>query len=73
MAAGATLPRYCVISVMRRVLCDVTHGGVCNKNTEKWTECVCVKMEMWWDGKDVTNELHLQLHCIYTNDNVKPI
>jgi hypothetical protein len=30
-------------------------------------------METWWDGKEVTNELHLQLHCIYTNDNVKPI
>jgi len=54
--------------------CDVTDGGVlCNENTEKWTECVCVKMETWWDGKEVTNELHLQLHCIYANDNVKPI
>jgi hypothetical protein len=45
---------------------------VCNENAEKWTECVCVKMETWWDGKEVTNEFHLQLHCIYTNDNVKP-
>jgi hypothetical protein len=55
--------------------CEVTHGGLCNKNAEKWTECVCVcvKVEIWWDGKEVTNELHLQLHCIYTNDNVKPI
>ena len=55
--------------------CDVTHGGLCNVNAEKWTECVCVcvKMETWWDGKEVTNELHFQLHCIYTNDNVKPI
>ena len=54
--------------------CDVTDGGgLCNENTEKWTECVCVKMETWRDGKEVTNELHLQLHCIYTNDNVKPI
>jgi len=26
-------------------------------------------METWWDGKEVNNELHLQLHCIYTNDN----
>ena len=34
--------------------CDVTHGGLCNKNAEKWTECVCVKMETWWDGKEVT-------------------
>jgi hypothetical protein len=50
--------------------CDVTHGGLCNENAEKWTECVCVKMETWWDDKEVTNELHLQLHCIYTNDNV---
>jgi hypothetical protein len=32
-----------------------------------------VKMETWWDGKEVNNELHLQLHCICTNDNVKPI
>jgi len=53
--------------------CDVTHGGLFNEDTEKWTECVCVKMETWWDGKEVTNELHLQLHCIYTNYNVKPI
>jgi len=53
--------------------CEVTHGGLCNENAEKWTECVCVKMETWWDGKEVTNELHLQLHCIYTNDNLKPI
>jgi hypothetical protein len=30
-------------------------------------------METWWDGKEVNNELHLQLHCICTNDNVKPI
>ena len=34
---------------------------------------MCVKMETWWDGKEVNNELHLQLYCIYTNDNVKPI
>jgi hypothetical protein len=66
VADGGTLPRYCVISVMRRVLVwrhgrDV-HGGLCNENAEKWTECVCVKMETWWDGKEVTNELHLQLH-----------
>ena len=27
--------------------CDVTHGGFCNENAEKWTECVCVKMETW--------------------------
>jgi hypothetical protein len=49
------------------------HGGLCNENTEKWTECVCVKTETWWDRKEVTNELHLQLHCICTNDNVKSI
>jgi hypothetical protein len=36
-------------------------------------ECMCVKMETWWDGKKVNNESHLQLHCICTNDNVKPI
>jgi hypothetical protein len=30
-------------------------------------------METWWDGKEVNNELQLQLHCIFTNDNVKPI
>jgi len=53
--------------------CDITHGGLCNENAKKWTECVCVKMETWWDGKEVANELNLQLHCIYTNDNVKPI
>jgi len=53
--------------------CDVTYGGLCNENAEKWTECACVTMETWWDGKEVTNELHLQLHCIYTNDNVNPI
>jgi hypothetical protein len=29
-------------------------------------------METWWDGKEVNNELQLQLHCICTNDNVKP-
>jgi hypothetical protein len=34
---------------------------------------VCVEMGTWWDGKEVDNELHLQLHCIYINDNVKPI
>jgi hypothetical protein len=34
---------------------------------------VCAKMETLWDGKEVTNELHLQLHCIYTNVNEKPI
>jgi hypothetical protein len=39
--------------------CDVTHGRLCNENAEKWTECVCVKMETWWDGKEVTNGLHL--------------
>jgi hypothetical protein len=33
----------------------------------------CVKMETWWDRMEVTNELNLQLHCIYTNDNVQPI
>jgi hypothetical protein len=38
-----------------------------------WTECMCVKMETWWDGKEVNNELNLQLHCICTNDNVKLI
>jgi hypothetical protein len=53
--------------------CDVTHGGLCNENAEKWTEFMCVKMETWWDGKEATNEMHLQLHCIYANDNVKPI
>jgi hypothetical protein len=54
--------------------CDVRDGGgLCNENTEKWMECACVKIETWWDGKEVTNELHLQLHCIYTNDNIKPI
>jgi len=44
---------------------DVTHGGLCNENAEKWTECVCVKMETWWDGMEMTNELNLQLHCSY--------
>jgi len=34
---------------------------------------MCVEMETWWDGKEVNNELHLQLHCIYTNDNENPI
>jgi hypothetical protein len=34
---------------------------------------MCVEMETWWDGKEVNNELHLKLHCIYTNDNEKPI
>jgi hypothetical protein len=76
MAAGITLSPYCVISVMRHVLVwrhgSDGHGGLCIENMEKWTECVCVKMETWWDGKEVNNELHLQLHCIYTNDNVQP-
>jgi len=53
--------------------CDVTHGGLCSGNTEKWTECVCVKMETWWNGMEVTNELNLQLHCSYTNNNIQPI
>ena len=57
---------------MRRGLVWRHARWVVNENAEKWTECVCVKMETWWDGKEVTNELHLQLHCIYTNDNVKP-
>jgi len=30
--------------------CDVTHGGLCNEKAEKGMECVCVKMETWWDG-----------------------
>ena len=56
--------------------CDVTHRVLCNANAEKCSECVCVKMETWWNGKSVTNDLHLrdfQLHCIPTNCNVKPI
>jgi hypothetical protein len=53
--------------------CDVTHGRLCNENAEKWTECMCVKMETWCDGMEVINELNLQLHCSYTNDNVQPI
>jgi hypothetical protein len=28
-----------------------------------------VKMETWWDGMEVTNELNLRLHCSCTNDN----
>jgi hypothetical protein len=32
--------------------CDVTDGGrLYNENIEKWMECVCVKMETWWDRK----------------------
>jgi hypothetical protein len=38
--------------------CDVTHGGLCNENEEKWSECVCVKIKTWWDGKEMTNKLH---------------
>ena len=34
---------------------------------------MCVEMETWRDGKEMNNELHLQLHCIYTNDNEKAI
>jgi len=30
--------------------CDVTHGGLCNEKAEKWMECMCVKMETWWEG-----------------------
>jgi hypothetical protein len=35
------------------------------------TECMCVEMETWWDGKEMNNELHLHLRCIYTNDKEK--
>jgi len=34
---------------------------------------VCVEIESCWGGKEMDNELHLQSHCIYTNDNEKPI
>ena len=34
---------------------------VMHKNTVKWTECMCVKMETWWDRKQVNKELQLQL------------
>jgi hypothetical protein len=30
-------------------------------------------METWCDRKEVNNELQFQLHCNYTNNNVKPI
>jgi hypothetical protein len=37
--------------------CDVMDGGwLCNEITGKWMECTCVKMETWWDGKELTNE-----------------
>jgi len=65
--------RYCVISVMRHVL--VWHHTRC---VVQW-KCgevnrmrVCENGNlMRREGSDL--ELHLQLHCIYTNDNVKPI
>jgi len=54
--------------------CDVTHGGLCNENMNKWTECVCVcENGNLIRRNEVTNELNLQLHCSYTNDNVEPI
>jgi len=34
---------------------------VMHKNAVKWTECMCVKMETWWDRKQVNKELQLQL------------
>jgi hypothetical protein len=36
-------------------------------------EFMCVEMETWWDGKEVNNEIHLQLHYINKSDNEKPI
>jgi len=37
----------------------------------EWNACVCKNGNLM--RREVTNELHLQLHCIYTNNNVKPI
>jgi len=52
----------------------MTSGTVgCAMKTRRSERNACVKMETWWDGKEVANELNLQLHCIYTNDNVQPI
>jgi hypothetical protein len=67
-----------------RYFCDVARVGVMSR---AWRELclmhrkrgevngmrVCVKMKTWWDGKEVNNELHLQLHCIFANDKVNPI
>jgi hypothetical protein len=68
-----TAPLQCYIHDAARA--GVTSGMAvgCAMKTRKSEWNVCVKMENWWDGKEVTNEFHLQLHCIYTNDNVKPI
>jgi hypothetical protein len=62
-----------------RYIRDAARAGVtsrmvgCAMKMRRSERNACVKMETRWDGKEVTNELHLQLHCIYTNDNVKPI
>ena len=55
---------------------DAARVGVTSRNAKKTRRSernACVKMATWWGGEEVNNELHLQLHCICTNDNVKPI
>jgi len=71
MAADATLPRYCFISVMWRVLVW-RHG---RRWVVQWKRGEVNAMRVCENGnlmrrEGVTNELHLKFYCIYTKDNV---
>ena len=46
-------------------------GCAMKTRRSEWNACVCKNGNLM--RREVTNELHLQLHCIYTNNNVKPI
>ena len=73
MAACARVHRYCVIS--RFGVTSRTWRALClmhRKRGEVSGMHVCVEMETWWDGKEVNNELYLQLHFVCTDDNEKP-
>jgi hypothetical protein len=45
----------------------------CAMKTRRSGQNVCVCENGNLMRRDVTNELNLQLHCSYTNDNVQPI
>ena len=52
---------HCSRRQFRVLTGSVVHYGWCIQNAENWTECTCVKMETWWDRKQVNKGLQLQL------------
>ena len=59
---SVTSRKWCCSGRHLRVLTlSVVRYGYCIKNAVKWTECMCVKMETWWERKQLNKKFQLQL------------